>query len=49
MSRMVGTVSRGVRAPIIRAGDDLAEIVTNSILEPPLMTALPSVIVISLP
>ena len=33
MSRMVGTVSRGVRAPIIRAGDDLAEIVTNSILE----------------
>ena len=33
MSRMVGTVSRGVRAPIIRAGDNLAEIVTNSILE----------------
>ena len=33
MSRMVGTVSRGVRAPIIRAGDDLVEIVTNSILE----------------
>ena len=33
MSRMVGTVSRGVRAPIIRAGDDLAEIVTSSILE----------------
>jgi len=33
MSRMVGTVSRGIRAPIIRAGDDLAEIVTNSILE----------------
>ena len=33
MSRMVGTVSRGVRAPIIRAGDDLAEIVTNSVLE----------------
>ena len=23
MSRMVGTVSRGLRAPIIRAGDDL--------------------------
>ena len=33
MSRMVGTVSRGVRAPIIRNGDDLASIVTSSILE----------------
>ena len=33
MSRMVGTVSRGLRAPIIRAGDDLVEIVTNSVLE----------------
>ena len=33
MSRMVGTVSRGVRAPIIRAGDDLAQIVTDSILD----------------
>ena len=33
MSRMIGTVSRGVRAPIIRRGDDLAEIVTASILE----------------
>ena len=33
MSRMVGTVSRGVRAPIIRSGDDLAQIVTDSILE----------------
>jgi len=33
MSRMVGTVSRGVRAPIIRQGDDLTEIVTNSVLE----------------
>ena len=33
MSRMVGTVSRGVRAPIIRCGDDLVEIVTNSVLE----------------
>ena len=30
---MIGTVSRGVRAPIIRRGDDLAEIVTASILE----------------
>ncbi len=33
MSRMIGTVSRGVRAPIIRAGDDLVEIVTASVLE----------------
>ena len=33
MSRMVGTVSRGVRAPIIRSGDDLVEIVTTSVLE----------------
>ena len=29
---MVGTVSRGVRAPIIRAGDNLAEIVTASVI-----------------
>ena len=33
MGRMIGTVSRGVRAPIIRQGDDIVEIVTNSILE----------------
>ena len=33
MSRMIGTVSRGVRAPIIRSGDNLAEIVTESVLE----------------
>ena len=33
MSRMVGTVSRGVRAPIIREGDDLAAIVTQSVLD----------------
>ena len=30
---MIGTCSRGVRTPIIRAGDDIVEIVTNSILE----------------
>ena len=30
---MVGTVSRGVRAPIIRSGDDLVEIVSASVLE----------------
>ncbi len=33
MSRMIGTVSRGVRAPIIRKGDDIVEIVANSVLE----------------
>ena len=33
MSRMVGTVSRGIRAPIIRQGDNIAQIVTNSVLE----------------
>lgn len=32
MSRMVGTVSRGIRAPIIREGDDLKQIVTASVL-----------------
>ena len=31
--RKVGTVSRGIRCPIIREGDDLAEIVTESVLE----------------
>ncbi|WP_205124881.1 coenzyme F420-0:L-glutamate ligase, partial [Akkermansia muciniphila] len=33
MSRTVGTVSRGVRAPIIRKGDDLAKIVVESVLD----------------
>ena len=33
MSRMVGTVSRGIRAPIIREGDDLRKIVTDCVLE----------------
>lgn len=32
MSRTVGTVSRGLRAPIIREGDDLIDIVTQSVL-----------------
>ena len=31
--RRVGTISRGIRCPIIREGDDLAEIVTQSVLE----------------
>ena len=31
--RRVGTVSRGIRCPIIREGDDLAKIVAESVLE----------------
>ena len=31
--RRVGTVSRGIRCPIIRQGDDLAQIVSDSVLE----------------
>ncbi|MBQ9880308.1 MAG: coenzyme F420-0:L-glutamate ligase [Clostridia bacterium] len=31
--RRVGTVSRGIRCPIIRQGDDLAAIVTDSVLK----------------
>jgi len=31
--RSVGTVSRGIRCPIIREGDDLARIVTDSVIE----------------
>lgn len=33
MSRMVGTVSRGVRAPIIKEGDNIVDIVTSSVVE----------------
>ncbi len=33
MERRVGTVSRGIRCPIIREGDDLAKLVTESVLE----------------
>ncbi|MBE6577705.1 MAG: F420-0--gamma-glutamyl ligase [Ruminococcaceae bacterium] len=33
MSRMIGTVSRGVRTPIIRKGDNIVDIVTESVLE----------------
>ena len=33
MSRTLGVISRGVRAPIIREGDDLAAIVTESLME----------------
>ncbi len=33
MERKVGTISRGIRCPIIREGDALADIVVNSVLE----------------
>ena len=32
MERRVGTVSRGIRCPIIRAGDDLVDITVSSVL-----------------
>ena len=33
MERKIGTTSRGVRCPIIREGDDLAQIVVDSVLD----------------
>ena len=33
MERRVGTISRGIRCPIIREGDNLADIVVESVLE----------------
>ena len=33
MERNVGTVSRGIRCPIIREGDDLESIVVESVLK----------------
>ncbi len=33
MSRKTGTVSRGIRCPIIREGDDIASIVVNSVVD----------------
>ena len=33
MARMVGTTARGIRAPIVRQGDDLVQIVTDSIVQ----------------
>jgi len=33
MVRKTGTVSRGIRCPIFRQGDDMAEIVVNSVVE----------------
>ena len=32
MARNVGTISRGIRCPIIREGDDLAQIIVDSVL-----------------
>ncbi|HOS29710.1 MAG TPA: coenzyme F420-0:L-glutamate ligase [Treponemataceae bacterium] len=32
MERLVGTISRGIRAPIIRKGDDIIDIVAESVL-----------------
>jgi len=32
MGKMVGTISRGIRTPIIRSGDDLVQIVTDSVV-----------------
>ena len=32
-TRMVGTVSRGIRCPIFREGDDLAEIITSTVID----------------
>ena len=33
MKRLIGTVSRGLRAPIIKSGDNLKDIVVNTVLE----------------
>ena len=33
MGKMVGTISRGIRTPIIRSGDNLVEMVVDSVLE----------------
>ncbi len=33
MARLTGTVSRGIRCPIIKQGDDLVQIVTNAVID----------------
>ncbi len=33
MSRLIGTVSRGIRTPIVRHGDDIVEVVVSSVLQ----------------
>ena len=40
MERRVGTVSRGIRCPIIREGDDLVAIVVDSVLAAGCATAM---------
>ena len=32
MARYIGTVSRGIRTPIIKDGDDIVEVVVDSVL-----------------
>jgi F420-0:gamma-glutamyl ligase len=32
MERLIGTTSRGIRTPIIRKGDDIVQIVADSVL-----------------
>ena len=32
MGKMVGTISRGIRTPIIRSGDNLVDIVADSVM-----------------
>ena len=45
MARNVGTISRGIRCPIVREGDDMASIVVNSVLEAAASKALKCVTV----
>jgi len=33
MARKTGTISRGIRCPIIREGDDIASIVVDSVID----------------
>ncbi len=33
MDRLIGTIARGIRAPIVRMGDDIVEIVVKSVLD----------------
>ena len=33
MSKLVGTISRGIKLPIVKEGDDLADIVVQSLLD----------------
>ena len=33
MGNMVGTISRGIRTPIIRSGDNLVKMVADSVIE----------------